>query len=308
LNKRGLELEKGSVAISFICLFAVFAYVYPLSKNIIMWNDCDIKSYDTLNFIKKRNQNGRVASPSIMKKSCLPPNYGSALGIRQVEINTFIFPDNYYPVLKKYSPFPTLIEFNKKDDAILKKLGVSFLILPKEYINLENELLFKGEFSSLYKIESERAFFAKDLIPIKSLKEVSYDNLVKVEPESVYVEGISKNDRIIQREGNYSLKFIDDSLHKVSIDVESKKDSFLVLRDTYDSDWKCVIDGKTAKSYRVDGMFRGVFVSAGKHKVDWVYKPTIFYISLTVSILFHIFIILLLICWGKFFKDEKISI
>jgi uncharacterized membrane protein YfhO len=57
----------------------------------------------------------------------------------------------------------------------------------------------------------------------------------------------------------------------------------VVLVDTYDPGWRVTIDGEPAPARRVNLAFRGVEVSAGRHEVEWVYRPTSVLAGLLVS-------------------------
>jgi hypothetical protein len=57
----------------------------------------------------------------------------------------------------------------------------------------------------------------------------------------------------------------------------------LVIGDTWYPGWTAMLDGARAPVYRVNGMFRGIFVPAGVHHVRLSYVPTHFFAWLAVS-------------------------
>jgi len=299
-----IDLKKNEI-MSFILFLTIFPYAFPLSNNLIKWNNCDIKDYDSVKYVKSEFPHSRIASLSLGGMNCFPPNYGSSLSLRQVEINTFIFPNSFYLVLKRYSPFPTIILFNKIDELLLKKIGADFVFVPNSIPNFyEKEIFFKGNFSSVYKIGdgNGRAFLAEAALPLNSLNDFSYEKLVSLPPNEVYIEGCDKTEPT--KLGKYSIDFLEDNIHKVSLNVKTDKRAILVLRDTYDKDWKVYVDGVPAKSYRIDGLFRGAEIPEGGHSVVWIYKPNLFYISLFVSVCFH----LILAIFFVLFYIKKIRI
>lgn len=60
---------------------------------------------------------------------------------------------------------------------------------------------------------------------------------------------------------------------EVRIQTEQMTDGFLVLRDVFLKGWIATVDSRPTDIYRVDGIFRGVFVPAGTHTVIFKYKP-----------------------------------
>jgi len=61
---------------------------------------------------------------------------------------------------------------------------------------------------------------------------------------------------------------------------------FLVLADQYFPSWKAFVDGQETPIYQVDGLLRGVVVSApGRHAVEFKYRPEKFYAAGVVGVL-----------------------
>ena len=60
---------------------------------------------------------------------------------------------------------------------------------------------------------------------------------------------------------------------RVVIGALARGDSLLVLSDAAYPGWEVTVDGVTAEPYRVNGMFRGVFLREGYHEVVWTYRP-----------------------------------
>jgi hypothetical protein len=60
---------------------------------------------------------------------------------------------------------------------------------------------------------------------------------------------------------------------RVALDVEASGPALVVLTDTFYPGWRATIDGAPAPVYRVDGIVRGVFVGAGRHRVAMRFFP-----------------------------------
>ncbi|NIA16577.1 MAG: YfhO family protein [Nitrospiraceae bacterium] len=61
---------------------------------------------------------------------------------------------------------------------------------------------------------------------------------------------------------------------RVSVDIDGALPGILVLADAYYPGWKAYVDGKAKKVFAVDGMFRGVQIDEGPHRVEFIYAPT----------------------------------
>jgi hypothetical protein len=69
----------------------------------------------------------------------------------------------------------------------------------------------------------------------------------------------------------------------VAIEVDAKSPSLLVLTDSLYPGWRAMIDGQKAPIYATDLAFRGVFVPAGQHRVEFAYEPMSFRIGLVIA-------------------------
>ena len=80
-----------------------------------------------------------------------------------------------------------------------------------------------------------------------------------------------------------SAVFLEDGLHRVVIRAGSPGDGYLALTDTYNTDWRVEVDGQPAPMMRVNGLFRGVHLTAGQHTVTFTYHPSKFYEGAAIS-------------------------
>ncbi len=76
------------------------------------------------------------------------------------------------------------------------------------------------------------------------------------------------------------------SYKSLSVDIEASPDrnATLVLNDTDYPGWKVEEDGRPAKWFTVNYMFRGVLLSPGRHTVRFVYRPLSFYLGACISL------------------------
>lgn len=89
--------------------------------------------------------------------------------------------------------------------------------------------------------------------------------------------------------------------NRITARVESAAGGRLVLTDLVYPGWKVSIDGKPAETIRVDGMYRGVDVTAGGHDLVWTYAPSSIRIGAVISLVsLVLFVTLSLVRRGRF--------
>jgi hypothetical protein len=87
---------------------------------------------------------------------------------------------------------------------------------------------------------------------------------------------------------NYRIDKIIDQDSIVKFSVETNDKGILILRDTYDDNWKAEVDGLSVKIFPVNLTQRGILITAGVHQVQFSYKPSSYRIGLIISIVSHI--------------------
>ena len=70
---------------------------------------------------------------------------------------------------------------------------------------------------------------------------------------------------------------------RVQCGVVAEADGYLALLDSYYPGWRAYVDGKRAEILRANYAFRAVRVPAGRHRVEFVYRPRSFYAGLSVT-------------------------
>ncbi|MBI4319694.1 MAG: YfhO family protein [Chloroflexi bacterium] len=81
-----------------------------------------------------------------------------------------------------------------------------------------------------------------------------------------------------------NVEMIDYRREVVDVRIDARKNSFLVLTDSYYPGWRALVDGKETHIYRANYLFRGVYLPAGSHKVEFIFTPTLFEIGRAISI------------------------
>jgi hypothetical protein len=77
----------------------------------------------------------------------------------------------------------------------------------------------------------------------------------------------------------------------VDIHARLRQDGILVLNDSAYPGWTVEVDGKPARWFTANYLFRGVVLSAGDHTVRYAYKPVAFYAGAGISAVTFILLI-----------------
>jgi hypothetical protein len=86
-----------------------------------------------------------------------------------------------------------------------------------------------------------------------------------------------------------------DKPERVVIDTRTASERLLVLADRMDDGWQVTVDGNPAEALTANYLFRGVFVPAGHHSVEWTYHAPGLVTGVTISIISVIALLGLLI-------------
>jgi hypothetical protein len=74
------------------------------------------------------------------------------------------------------------------------------------------------------------------------------------------------------------------SPNEVVLQANMASAGLVILSDTYHPDWKAFIDGRASEIFITDYLVRSVFVPAGTHQIQFVFKPFSFYLGRMVSL------------------------
>lgn len=76
----------------------------------------------------------------------------------------------------------------------------------------------------------------------------------------------------------------------IELQIQEDKDSCLVTLQTDYPGWRAYVDGVEQEIVTVNGVFRGVFLKAGTHSVEFKFVPIDFYIGIIVTCMFYLYI------------------
>jgi len=87
--------------------------------------------------------------------------------------------------------------------------------------------------------------------------------------------------------GSPSLRWASWTLDTSSakLTVNAPRDGMVVLRQQPARGWRVTVDGKRAEPLVIDGIFRGVRVTKGRHEILWTYRPPSLFIGAALTMM-----------------------
>lgn len=164
-------------------------------------------------------------------------------------------------------------------------LGVKYFITPP-WLSLGRvfPLVYNDNEVLIYKnpIVLDRAWVVRDLRLAKNAKEAQalvfdpdfYPSRIAVVEDAGVIERLKENDK--QAAVVDSVKITEYEATRVVISAELKRAGLLILSDTFYPGWEVSVNDVAGEPVRVDGLFRGVELDAGKSQVVWSYRPRSF--------------------------------
>jgi hypothetical protein len=183
----------------------------------------------------------------------------------------------------------------EKRIKLLRALNIRYVVAfePLDISGMRLSRQFPEHFSWLYEIDrpvprvyitSHAAYEPQTAKTLRILSSPDFDPLKQV----LLNEKISRE---MNRSSGGEAKIVRYSNNNVVIDASLDGFGILVLTDTFYPGWKVRVDGKESRILQANYFFRGVELSAGSHRIEFVYDPLSFQIGLIISLLTIVFMI-----------------
>ena len=273
-----------------ICLSLALLLV-PASLNWLEWNRASLKKPEILELSSLQDPSRRVVSIGFSPGFILPPNWGQAFGTRQGEINSALFPNDFFRLFHVGDYPATFVIFGKPEMVMFQQLGASGVLISSGRDLSPLKKLCSGPGADLYGIPDARGrcFFADKISPRAPGTDLSRQimDLGGGKDGCVVIEGRegTRPVDIGSPPGTWEIKVAEDEPSSFRCFAKSEGGGLFVLRDTYHRGWEAAVDGKASKILRVNGCFRGLFLEKGEHEIEMKYKPSLTRTSLWISAL-----------------------
>ena len=261
-----------------------------------------------IRFLQKQGGLYRIASYG---PSGIPPEYGSAFGLYQIESMNFQLFPRYVDIFNRlvlpnpkhrWTGFITMVmapDVGSLNLPAFDFLGVKYLVTPSGFSRL-HQFMERSGWSKAYSDPGFVIFENPNPLPrsfiVHQVSEGSDTPLdIGKSPRAVatsddpilIAEAVSNGlvDATPQGPADTEQAQITRYGHtRVEISANVARTGLLVLNDAWHPNWRVWVDGTERHLARVNGAFRGVLLSPGTHVVDMRYAPRTFTIGKILSI------------------------
>ncbi|HVT01011.1 MAG TPA: YfhO family protein [Patescibacteria group bacterium] len=278
LAKKKLEKFHEAIILGLIVLSIIDLFRFGWKFETFASSDYLFPNTKVLSFIKKDKDQFRVMTDN---SEIFPPNFSVMYKIQT--------PDGYDPLyIKRYGELIASYARNKPDIAppfgfnriitwqdykgtLADLVGIRYVLSKEEINNPKLTKVYSDGVINVYKNNNAypRVFFVTRIITATNDQE-EINNMMNTKDllsDTAFVE--TKENLANKKIGRGRARITEYSANKIIVETENDQDGFLVLTDTYYPTWKVTIDGKPDKIYITDYAFRGVFISKGKHMVEF---------------------------------------
>jgi hypothetical protein len=117
----------------------------------------------------------------------------------------------------------------------------------------------------------QRVWLVYRTIPVQSL-EAAYTNVFSTDFKPVETATVKDGPRL-DSSGEGSIEVVAYTPNRAEFYVQVSEHALLVLSDLLYPGWRATVDGVSVPIYATDGLFRGVLIPAGAHRVEMRFSP-----------------------------------
>jgi hypothetical protein len=165
--------------------------------------------------------------------------------------------------------------------TLWRMLGVKYLILDQPVQMAGLTLLSGSEKTFVYRNDSAlpRAYFVNRVEKKSGIEVLNLMKSNAFDPKNIaYVQDVDL--KVDVPDSSVYSKVVKYTDEKLQLDVNASGNNFMFFGTTYlPTGWKAFIDDNKTELFRTDHGFMGIVVPKGKHKIEFHYAPSSFYIS-----------------------------
>lgn len=198
--------------------------------------------------------------------------------------------NNFDPLVpSRYAEWMSMLESSKgaRKENLLKLMNVSII----EQVNKNNI----DEVNFIHLAPSQRIRWVPCSIRVDNGEEalqrittskLDFDTVVILEGSGAQIkEGCTEVNGI-------NLIELRDEPRYLKIEIKAEHDGYLFIADTWYPGWRALVDGDKVDILRANYLFKAIYVPSGRHVVEMVYKPGVFYLGASISVMAWVVLIL----------------
>ncbi len=94
---------------------------------------------------------------------------------------------------------------------------------------------------------------------------------------------------------------------QVSVRVECSAPRFLVISDNFHPNWRARVDGSSSPLMRANYVWKAVYVPAGRHTVDLIYRSNVLVFSRFLSLIALLLLVVFSVCELRVFRMSRLA-
>ena len=233
----------------------------------------------------------------------LPESFLLNYGVQSIGRNDSLFPEQYLTFLKVLKPEIYIEDFDNplikrfKDKAVVEDknfqfLNTNFILSSKEISSNDwievtsgtgcirqkpNFFIYKKKEMSNYVLFFDEVIFEKkNYIIEQKMREEFFPG-----KEIAYISGDDK--KYLFNAQNIHVENVEKKNNSIVVNIKSDADGFLMISESYHSDWTVRIDGIKSKVFPVNINFLGTFIPKGAKEISFKFVPTNLYFGFVVT-------------------------
>jgi hypothetical protein len=187
-------------------------------------------------------------------------------------------------------------------------MNVKYIISNREIPDPSLEEVYNGNDAKLYRFRSwlPRLFFVEKCDIADGLTILNRINSISFNPRNVaYIQDSVRPD-IDPPKPEAGIKLVKFGSQELESEVTATGNNLLFMSESYyPKGWKAFIDGKETGILRLNYMFRGVVIPAGKHTLKMKFEPESFYLGKNVSLASNIVILIGMAVQGSVYYRKR---
>ncbi len=192
---------------------------------------------------------------------------------------------------------------------IVNMLNAKYVIFPDQLPleNLEYAFYDRKQKQTIYKNTTylPRAWFVNNVEKIEK-KEDIWKRLNQQQFDPATMAIVEKDVPAVKSPGNSSVSLTDFGLHNLNFDVKTDSTAFLTISEVYyPAGWKAYVDGKETEIFATNYILRGIVVPAGEHKIEMIFAPPVYKLSLKLSLIGSLLTIIFIIIGLIFYIKQN---
>lgn len=205
--------------------------------------------------------------------------------------------DRFHQAVIRKNPYLTRVFSGKKaylrigskdiSSQLLDIAGVNYIFSSLPIQNEKLNLVFRGDAYHIYENKQAAPRFAI----VHKVRQVQGGDAAL---EAIQAPGFNFRNEVVvedavilpamlEEEKKSSLSLVSFSPNSVEFIVENSASGFLIFNDAYHPGWRAWVNGKEAKIFRANYVFKGVIVPKGRHKVQFRFIPPGFGLGLIIT-------------------------